>query len=186
MKDQFGRTINYLRISVTDRCNFRCRYCMPEQGVTKRSHNDILTLEEIAEIADAAMALEIIKIRLTGGEPLVRRGIEELCRKLKSNHNLKELTLTTNGSLLPEKAVILKQSGVDRLNISLDTLREERFRSITRCGSLGNVLQSIELSTFVGIWMLSQLVENLDSLCIILVTHCCVTIVLEVVRQNLH
>ena len=150
MKDQFGRTINYLRISVTDRCNFRCRYCMPEQGVTKRSHNDILTLEEIAEIADAAMALEIIKIRLTGGEPLVRRGIEELCRKLKSNHNLKELTLTTNGSLLPEKAVILKQSGVDRLNISLDTLREERFRSITRCGSLGNVLQSIDAAEAAG------------------------------------
>ncbi|MBQ6504616.1 MAG: GTP 3',8-cyclase MoaA [Flexilinea sp.] len=150
MKDQFNRTIDYLRISVTDRCDFRCRYCMPENGITKRRHADILTLEEIAEIADAFIDLGISKIRLTGGEPLVRKGIAELCRQLKSNHFLKELALTTNGTLLPQYADILKNSGVDRLNISLDTLREDRFRSITRVGNLRETLKGIEAAERAG------------------------------------
>ena len=132
MNDQFGRSIDYLRISVTDRCDFRCRYCMPESGISKLAHADILRLEEIAEIANAAVLLGIRKIRLTGGEPLVRKGIETFCAKLKENTDLKELTLTTNGVLLSKKARILKDSGVDRLNISLGTLRGDRFRSITR------------------------------------------------------
>jgi len=150
MLDQFGRVIDYLRISVTDRCDFRCRYCMPEEGVPKRSHEEMLTLEEIAEIADAAVACGIRKIRLTGGEPLVRKGIGTLCRRLKDNPGLRELTLTTNGSLLAEKAGALKEAGVDRLNISLDTLREDRFRAITRCGDLARTLRGIEAAEAAG------------------------------------
>lgn len=150
MNDQFGRNIDYLRISVTDRCDFRCRYCMPQEGVPKRAHSDILSLEEIHEIASAAIELGIRKIRLTGGEPLVRKGIETLCRKLRANSNLKELTLTTNGTLLSDKALILKDSGVDRLNISLDTLKEERFRSITRIGSLSTTLNGIRAAEKAG------------------------------------
>ena len=150
MNDQFGRNIDYLRISVTDRCDFRCRYCMPQEGVPKRAHSDILSLEEIHEIAAAAIELGIRKIRLTGGEPLVRKGIETLCRKLRANSNLKELTLTTNGTLLSDKALILKDSGVDRLNISLDTLKEERFRSITRIGSLSTTLNGIRAAEKAG------------------------------------
>ncbi len=150
MKDQFNRTIDYLRISVTDRCDFRCRYCMPESGISKRAHADILRLEEIAEIANTAVTLGIRKVRLTGGEPLVRKGIETLCAKLKENTDLKELTLTTNGALLSQKARILKDSGVDRLNISLDTLREDRFRSITRCGILANTLKGIDAAEAAG------------------------------------
>ena len=150
MIDQFGRSIDYLRISVTDRCDFRCRYCMPENGISKRTHADILRLEEIAEIADAAVSLGIRKIRLTGGEPLVRKGIETLCGKLKENPDLKELAITTNGALLSEKAQILKDSGVDRLNISLDTLREDRFRSITRCGELSNTLSGLDAAEKAG------------------------------------
>ena len=150
MKDQFGRTVDYLRISVTDRCDFRCRYCMPENGIEKRGHSEMLSLEEIAEIASAAIELGIRKIRLTGGEPLVRKGIESLCRNLKSNSNLKELTLTTNAALLSKTAITLKDSGVDRLNISLDTLREERFRSITRIGSLQDTMKGIDAAEQAG------------------------------------
>ena len=144
MLDQFGRKIDYLRISVTDRCDFRCRYCMPEAGITKRSHDEMPRLEEISEIANAVIACGITKIRLTGGEPLVRKGLEFLCRDLKSNPNLKELTLTTNGYLLSEKAKVLKDAGVDRLNISLDTLQPDKFRYITRLGDLQTTLSGIE------------------------------------------
>ena len=150
MLDQYQRCIDYLRISVTDRCDFRCRYCMPENGVPKRTHAEILSLEETAEIADAAIELGVRKIRLTGGEPLVRKGIEDLCCALKSNSNLKELAITTNGSLLSEKANILKKCGVDRLNISLDTLREDRFRSVTRCGELKSTLDGIRAAEDAG------------------------------------
>ena len=150
MLDQFGRAIDYLRISVTDRCDFRCRYCMPENGIQKRKHSEILTIEEISEIAAAAIELGISKIRLTGGEPLVRKGIGTRCQNLKSNQKLKELSLTTNGALLPNFAVILKVSGVDRINISLDTLREDRFRSITRVGSLRDTLKGIEAAEQAG------------------------------------
>ena len=102
MLDRCGRTIDYLRLSVTDLCNYRCRYCMPEEGVPKRRHEDMLTLEELAEIAAACVQCGVKKIRLTGGEPLVRRGIVELCRALRSIPGLEELCLTTNGALLPQ------------------------------------------------------------------------------------
>lgn len=136
MIDQYGRTIDYLRLSVTDLCNYRCQYCMPADGVEKGPHGAVLSVEEYGEIARAAVKLGIRKIRLTGGEPLVRRGILDICRTLRAIPELKELCLTTNGSLLPELAKPLQEAGVDRLNISLDTLRTERFREITRRGDL--------------------------------------------------
>lgn len=135
---------------MTDRCDLRCRYCLPEQGIPKRSHGEMLTLEEIGEIAEAASYCGIRKIRLTGGEPLVRKGIETLCRRLKSIPDLRELTMTTNGSLLSEKVEALMDAGVDRLNISLDTLREDRFRSITRCGDLDRTLRGIDAAERAG------------------------------------
>lgn len=150
MRDGCGRTIDYLRLSVTDLCNYRCRYCMPAEGVCKRSHRETLSVEECAEIAEAAVRLGVKKIRLTGGEPLVRRGIVEICRQLRAIPGLEELCLTTNGSLLPEMAAPLREAGVDRLNISLDTLRPDRFQDITRLGSLADVRTGIRAAEAVG------------------------------------
>ncbi|MDO4315558.1 MAG: GTP 3',8-cyclase MoaA [Oscillospiraceae bacterium] len=150
MQDGSGRTIDYLRLSVTDLCNYRCRYCMPEEGVCKRPHSDILSLEELAEIGEAAVHCGVKKIRLTGGEPLVRRGILELCRRLRAVSGLEELCLTTNGSLLPELAKPLRETGVDRLNISLDTLRPDRFAAMTRLGRLSDVLDGIRAAEDAG------------------------------------
>lgn len=150
MTDGCGRTIDYLRLSVTDRCNYRCRYCMPEEGVCKREHREMLTLEELAEVAAACVGCGVRKIRLTGGEPLVRRGIVELCRQLRAIPDLRELCLTTNGSLLPDLAAPLRAAGVDRLNISLDTLRPERFAQMTRLGQLSDVLEGIRAAEDAG------------------------------------
>ena len=145
-----GRTINYLRLSVTDLCNYRCRYCMPPEGVAKRDHGDILSLEELADIARAAVRLGVKKIRLTGGEPLVRQGIVELCRQLRTIPGLQELCLTTNGALLPQLAAPLWEAGLDRLNISLDTLRPDRFAEMTRLGHLSDALAGIEAAEAAG------------------------------------
>ena len=150
MLDGCGRTIDYLRLSVTDLCNYRCRYCMPPEGVAKRDHGDILSLEELADIARAAVRLGVKKIRLTGGEPLVRRGIVELCRQLRTIPGLQELCLTTNGALLPQLAAPLREAGLDRLNISLDTLRPDRFAEMTRLGHLSDALAGIETAEAVG------------------------------------
>ena len=150
MQDGCGRTIDYLRLSVTDRCNYRCQYCMPETGVEKRAHADILSLEELAEIAAAAVACGVKKIRLTGGEPLVRRGLVDLCRMLRAIPGVEELCLTTNGSLLPKLAAPLRDAGLDRLNISLDTLRVERFAAMTRLGTLRDVLDGIKAAEAAG------------------------------------
>ena len=150
MKDQYGRTVDYLRLSVTDLCNYRCRYCMPPEGVEKLPHSSILSLEEYVEIAAAAVGLGITKIRVTGGEPLVRRGIVELCRALRAIPGLRELCLTTNGSQLTALAVPLRDAGVDRLNISLDTLHPEHFRAMTRTGSLEDVLSGIQAAERAG------------------------------------
>ena len=150
MQDSCGRTIDYLRLSVTDRCNYRCRYCMPAEGVEKRAHGDILSLEELAEIAAAAVACGVKKIRLTGGEPLVRRGVVDLCRMLRAIPGVEELCLTTNGSLLPRLAKSLREAGLDRLNISLDTLRPDRFAAMTRLGTLQDVLDGIEAAEAAG------------------------------------
>lgn len=150
MQDTAGRSITYLRISVTNLCNYRCRYCMGPDGIEKRPHKDILSIEEMAEIGRAAVACGVKKIRLTGGEPLVRRGIVELCRQLRALPGLEELALTTNASLLPELAQPLRDAGVDRLNISIDTLRPERFREITRVGDMGQVTAGLDAARRAG------------------------------------
>ena len=150
MLDGCGRTIDYLRLSVTDLCNYRCRYCMPPEGVEKRAHEDMLSLEELAEIAAAAVQCGVKKIRLTGGEPLVRRGLPDLCRMLRAIPGVEELCLTTNGSLLPQMAAPLREAGVDRLNISLDTLRPDRFAAMTRLGTLQDVLDGIQAAEAAG------------------------------------
>ena len=150
MLDGCGRTIDYLRLSVTDLCNYRCRYCMPAEGVCKRPHADILSVEELVEIGRAAVKCGVKKIRLTGGEPLVRRGILDICHGLRAIPGLEELCLTTNGSLLPSMAAPLREAGVDRLNISLDTLRPDRFREMTRLGTLSDVLEGIQSAEDAG------------------------------------
>lgn len=151
MKDYYGREITYLRISVTDRCNLRCVYCMPEEGIVKQPHCDILSLEEIAEIAREAVELGIRKIRITGGEPLVRRGVLSLCRELASLPGLSELALTTNGTLLAPMAKELKAAGVGRVNISLDTLNPDKYRTITRLGTLEDALSGIRAAMEAGL-----------------------------------
>ena len=151
MKDTFEREITYLRISLTDLCNLRCVYCMPPEGVAKRTHEQILSLEEIGEIARTAAELGVTKIRLTGGEPLVRRGILSLCRELRRIPTLRELALTTNGLLLPGMAAALKEAGVDRVNISLDTLDPEKYRRITRGGRLEDALAGIRAAWDAGL-----------------------------------
>lgn len=150
MRDQYGRTVDYLRLSVTDLCNYRCRYCMGPQGVEKRPHGAILSVEECVEIGATAVKCGVKKIRLTGGEPLVRRGLLDICRGLRALPGLEELCLTTNGSLLPRLAGPLREAGVDRLNISLDTLRPDRFAAMTRLGRLEDVLSGIRAAEDAG------------------------------------
>jgi GTP 3',8-cyclase len=147
--DSFGRVVDYIRISVTDRCDFRCVYCMAEE-MTFLPRAQVLTLEEIHTIAAAFTSLGVSKIRLTGGEPLVRRGIEGLCAELASLPGLDELVMTTNGSQLTEKAELLKLAGVKRLNVSLDSLQAERFKQITRTGDLHKVVAGIDAALNAG------------------------------------
>jgi GTP 3',8-cyclase len=152
--DHFKRSINYLRISVTDRCNLRCRYCMPEEGVASIEHHKVLRLEEIAQVAAEAVALGIRKIRLTGGEPLVRRGIVDLVAmlsELKGAAGLEELTMTTNAVLLASFAEPLKAAGLDRVNISLDSLDPAAYREITRGGDVGSALEGIFAARDAGL-----------------------------------
>ena len=150
MKDSFGREITYLRLSVTELCNLRCRYCMPEDGVCKKAHDDMLTQEEMLAAIRAAARLGVSKLRLTGGEPLVKPNIVSLCREAAATPGIRELCLTTNGTLLPKLAGPLREAGVDRLNISLDTLDEEKYRYITRRGELKDALQGIEAAQEAG------------------------------------
>ena len=140
MLDGFARSITYLRISITDRCNYRCRYCMPDGGIEKCAHEDICSLEGLRDMAAAAVRCGVKKIRVTGGEPLVRRGAVDFCRMLSEIPGVEELCVTTNGSLLKEFAQPLRDAGVTHPNISLDTLNEERFRAITRLGTLQDTL----------------------------------------------
>ena len=131
MLDQYGRTIDYMRISITDRCNLRCRYCMPEGVSCPESHDDILRYEEILRICRAAVTLGITKYKITGGEPLVRKGCADLIAELKALPGVRQVTLTTNGLLLRQKLDALCAAGLDAVNISLDTLDAEKFRAIT-------------------------------------------------------
>lgn len=141
--DTFGRRINYLRMSVTDRCNLRCRYCMPAEGIEKHAHTNTLSYEQLYRIAQAAVAIGVDKIRVTGGEPLVRKGIVDFLARIKIIPGLKKLVLTTNGVLLDKMAGDLYTAGVERLNISLDSLRPDVFAAITRGGDLSRVLAGI-------------------------------------------
>ncbi len=148
--DNFGRRINYLRLSVTDRCNLRCSYCMPADGVDKLVHGAILSYEELFRIASAAVAIGVEKIRVTGGEPLVRKGIVPFLARLAAIPALRQLVLTTNGMLLPEMAADLRRAGVQRLNISLDSLKQDTFRTITRGGDVQRVLAGIDAAVAAG------------------------------------
>lgn len=136
MIDQFGRNITYLRLSVTELCNLRCRYCMPAEGVCKKSHADMLTEDEMILAVEAAASLGITKLRITGGEPLVKKNILSICRRAAAVPGIKEVCLTTNGILLPQLAKPLREAGVRRLNLSLDTLNPDRYAYITRIGRI--------------------------------------------------
>ena len=152
MIDSFGRKINYLRISLTDRCNLRCKYCMPKGGITHIiSHDEILSLEEVYELIESFVELGIDKIRFTGGEPLVRKNILELIKKTSKLKGIKDISLTTNGQLLKGMAKDLKEAGLNRVNISLDTLNPDKFTEITRGGNLNSVLEAIEEAIKVGL-----------------------------------
>lgn len=148
--DSHGRRVNYLRLSVTDRCNLRCRYCMPANGVPKLPHGDILSFEDLHRIASQAALLGIEKIRVTGGEPLVRKGVVEFIEKLSTIVRIKEIVLTTNGLLLGTMAADLRRAGVHRLNVSLDSLRPETFAHITRGGDLQTVLDGLDAAEQAG------------------------------------
>lgn len=145
MIDQFGREINYARISVTDRCNLRCRYCMPECGVKKISYTEILSLEEILRVAEIFARLGIKKIRLTGGEPLLRKNLPSLVRKLKNLPDIEQVTLTTNGVLLKTFARELISAGLDGVNLSLDTLNAKIFSDLTRRNFFAQVLDGLKI-----------------------------------------
>lgn len=147
--DRFGREVNYVRLSITDRCDFRCVYCMAEQ-MTFLPREQVLTLEELYQLSEAFVDLGVRKIRLTGGEPLIRRNVMSLIERLGALDGLDELVLTTNGSQLPKMATGLKAAGVRRINISLDSLRPERFRQLTRTGKLDQVLAGIDAALAAG------------------------------------
>lgn len=151
MIDSFGRNINYLRISVTDLCNLRCKYCMPEDGIDKKCHSEILREEEIIEIVREMAELGITKIRITGGEPLVKKNIVEIIRRIKEIDGIEEIVLTTNGILLEDMAEDLKEAGLKRVNISLDTMDEDKFKEITRKDKLPQVLRGIKKALEVGL-----------------------------------
>lgn len=149
--DGYGRHISYLRVSVTDRCNLRCRYCMPPEGVQCRPHDEILRYEEIARVVRCAVDLGVRKVRLTGGEPLARKGLVSLVAMLREIDGLDELAMTTNGTMLADHAVALAEAGLDRVNVSLDTLDPGRYEYITRGGRLGDVFEGLAAAEAAGL-----------------------------------
>ena len=151
MQDCHNRTINYLRVSVTDRCNFRCVYCMPPNGKEWLDHSEILTYEELLRLIGVFNKEGINKVRLTGGEPLVRKGIVDFISALAATGTLEDISLTTNGSLLPPMAKDLKDAGLNRVNISLDTVNPASFERITTCGRLDETLRGIESAVAAGL-----------------------------------
>jgi GTP 3',8-cyclase len=151
LSDSFHRPINYVRVSVTDRCNFRCVYCMPEEGVKSLGHSSILTYEELYQIIKAGAELGISRVRITGGEPLVRLGIVDFIRMIASIPEITDISMTTNGMNLPKYAAQLKEAGLNRVNVSLDTLKPEKFKQICRGGDLATVLEGIETARKVGL-----------------------------------
>ena len=150
LTDNYNRHIKYLRISVTDRCNLRCIYCMPEKGISLISHDEVLRYEEILRIVRIVAAKGISKIRITGGEPLVRKGLETLISELCSIHGITDISVTTNGIHLQRAAFALREAGMQRINISLDTLNPDKYRRITRGGDIHAVLSGIREASKVG------------------------------------
>ncbi len=150
MFDNHKREINYLRVSVTDRCNLRCVYCMPKEGLSLLGHRDILSYEEILRIVTIAVKTGIVKVRVTGGEPLVRRGIVDFIGSLKKITDLRDISLTTNGILLEKYAAGLFEGGIQRINVSLDTLDPQKYRKITRQGDLTRVINGIKKADRIG------------------------------------
>ena len=150
MKDTFGRNITYLRLSVTERCNLRCRYCMPEEGICKKQHEEMMNEDEMIQAVEAAAALGITKIRITGGEPLVKKNILSICRRVAKVSGIQEVCITTNGVLLPEFAKPLKEAGVTRINISLDTMDSKKYAHLTRRGYYDKAMQGIEAALSSG------------------------------------
>jgi GTP 3',8-cyclase len=151
MYDSFNRQINYLRISVTDRCNLRCSYCMPEEGIQMLRHEDILNFDEILDVVRAGVSLGIRKVRITGGEPLVRKGIVNLAGMIAGIQGVEDLSMTTNGILLSQFAGPLAEAGLMRVNVSLDTINPERYSQITRGGELVKVLHGIRAAQEAGL-----------------------------------
>lgn len=151
MTDKYHRTIDYMRISITDRCNLRCLYCMPEKGIKLFDHKEILTYEEITRVVRVAASLGVKKIRITGGEPLLKRDLDFLIASISSIEGIEDISLTTNGVLLKQYAQSLKKAGLKRVNISLDTFKKDRYREITRGGNIEEVLQGIEEAERLGL-----------------------------------
>jgi len=150
--DKFNRNLNYLRISVTDRCNLRCRYCMPEEGIKLFRHEEILTFDEITGFTEAAVANGVNKVRITGGEPLVRKGVITLVRMISDIIGIEDLSMTSNGILLKKYAHELKAAGLHRVNISLDTIDPVKFTAITRNGNINDVLEGIYAAKSAGLF----------------------------------
>ena len=150
MIDSYGRKITYLRLSVTELCNLRCRYCMPAEGICKHSHAETLTEDEMIQAVQVAAELGVTKLRITGGEPLVKKNIVSICRRAANVEGIRDLAITTNGVLLPELGKELKAAGVKRLNISLDTLDADKYAYITRIGTLEQAMAGIETAIDLG------------------------------------
>ena len=150
MKDQYGREINYLRLSVTELCNLRCCYCMPETGVCKKPHEAMLTEDEMIDAVGAAASLGVTKLRITGGEPLVKRNIVSICARAAKVMGIREVCITTNGVMLPKMAKGLRAAGVSRVNLSLDTLDPDKYARITRVGRLEDALAGLHAALDAG------------------------------------
>jgi len=151
LTDRYRRTIDYMRISVTDRCNLRCIYCMPPEGISPMEHREVLRYEEIVRVLRVAAGIGVRKIRITGGEPLVRKNIPHLIRLIRDIDGISDLSLTTNGALLEKYAAELAAAGLDRVNVSLDSLKSERYREITRGGDIDAVFRGIEAVEKTGL-----------------------------------
>ena len=150
MKDLYGRSITYLRLSITELCNLRCRYCMPAEGIRKRSHGDMMSEEEMIRAVETAASLGISKVRITGGEPLTKPNVISICRRTAATEGIREVVLTTNGILLPQMAESLLEAGVRRINLSLDTLNDEKYRMMTRGGELRHALSGLQAALDAG------------------------------------
>ena len=150
MIDKYGRDITYMRLSVTDKCNLRCRYCMPAEGVCLKEHKEMLTEDEMITAVEAAASLGVNKLRITGGEPLVKKNIVSICRRAAAVEGIREVCLTTNGLLLPKLAKDLKKAGVNRINLSLDTLDPEKYAYITRMGTLDDFMAGLHAALDAG------------------------------------